>query len=180
MNLFLRLFLVWFFQSRGRKASVLDTVVTRTRILPNDLDLNLHVNNGRVLSLADIGRIDWFTRTGCMRAAMQNGWMPVIGDATARYIKQLKAFEPITLESRMLGWGEKWAFMEHRLLRQDGQLAAIVVIRGMFWGKKSGSVPPARLLEATGQPPLPSPALPDWVQSWAAALDQLSAASKKA
>jgi acyl-CoA thioesterase FadM len=179
MNLLFRLLLVLLFQSRGRTAHPLDTVVTVTRVTPNDLDLNRHVNNGRVFTLADLGRIDWFWRTGCLKVALADGTMPVIGDATGRFVKQLKLFERLTIETRLIGWGEKWAFMEHRLLRRDGELAAIVVIRGMFWSRKNGRVPVATLLAQTGHADLAAPALPDWVASWSAALDQLSESVKK-
>jgi acyl-CoA thioesterase FadM len=178
MSLFLRLFLVLFFQSRGRKARALDTTRVITRVMPNDLDLNRHVNNGRVFTLADLGRVDWFYRTGCLKVALRDGTMPIIGDATGRFIKQLKLFERIHIDSRLLGWGEKWAFMEHRLYRRDGKLAAVVVIRGMFWSARKGSVPVSGLLDATGNVGLASPALPDWVQTWSNALDQLTASAK--
>ena len=178
MSLFLRLFLMFIFQSRGRKAGALAVTRITTRVMPNDLDLNRHVNNGRVLTLADLGRVDWFYRTGCLKIALRDKTMPIVGDATGRFIKQLRLFERITIESRLLGWGEKWAFMEHRITRSDGQLAAIVVIRGMFWSPKRGSVPVPRLLEATGNGGVESPALPAWVQTWSDALDQLTASSK--
>lgn len=179
MSLFLRLFLVLMLQSRGRKAAPLDTTTVWSRVMPNDLDLNRHVNNGRVLTLADLGRIDWFWRTGCLKAALRMGAAPIVGDATARFIKQLKLFERIRIESRMLGWGAKWAFLEHRIYRRDGALAAIVVIRGMFHGGKKGAVSPAALLEATGHAATASPVLPEWVQTWSRALDQLSESVRK-
>jgi len=180
MSLLLRLFLVLVFQSRGKRATPLDTTTVWSRVMPNDLDLNRHVNNGRYLTLADLGRIDWFVRTGCLRVALQRGWMPIVGEATARFVRQLKLFEAFQIESRLLGWGPKWAFLEHRILRKDGQLAAIVVIRGMFHGGKQGSIAPATLMQATGQPVLDSPPLPDWVQTWSASLDQLSESVRKA
>lgn len=179
MSLFLRLFLILMFQSRGRKAGALDSTVVHSRVMPNDLDLNRHVNNGRVFTFADLGRVDWFVRTGLMRAALKHGWMPIIGDATGRFIKQLTLFERFSVESRMLGWGEKWAFMEHRILNRHNQLAGIVVIRGTFWSRKDGSVPPRRLIEAAGLEADESPELPDWVQTWAQSLEQLSAAARR-
>ncbi len=179
MSLFLRLFLVLFFQSRGKVAGVLDSTVVHSRVMPNDLDLNRHVNHGRVFTFADLGRMDWFTRTGCLRAALKHGWLPIVADATGRFIKQLTVFERFTVESRMLGWGEKWAFMEHRILNGKGELAGIVVIRGMFWSRKLGAVPPQKLLEATGQSISDSPELPLWVQTWAQSLEQLSALNRR-
>lgn len=179
MSLFLRLFLVLMFQSRGKTATPLDTTTVWSRVMPNDLDLNRHVNNGRVLTLADLGRIDWFLRTGLLRVALKRGWAPIVGDATARFVKELKLFERFRIDSRLLGWGVKWTFLEHRIYRKDGQLAAIVVIRGMFHGGRQGAVPPATLLEATGHGVIISPELPPWVQTWAASLDQLSESVRK-
>lgn len=179
MSLFLRLFLVLMFQSRGKKAGPMETTTVWSRVMPNDLDLNRHVNNGRVLTIADLGRIDWFLRTGLLRVALKRGWAPIVGDATARFVKELKLFERFRIESRILSWGAKWTFLEHRIFRRDGQLAAIVVIRGMFHGGKQGPIAPATLLEATGHGPMISPALPAWVQTWALSLDQLSESVRK-
>lgn len=180
MSLLIRLCLVVLFQSRGKKSGVLDTTTVWSRVMPNDLDLNRHVNNGRYLTIADLGRMDWFISTGAMRVALQRGWRPIVGEATARFVKQLKVFESFRIESRMLGWGSKWAFLEHRILKKDGQLAAIVVIRGMFHSGKRGNIAPAKLIEASGHGLLTSPELPAWVQTWSASLDQLSDSVRKA
>lgn len=179
MSLLLRLFLIVMFQSRRKKVGVLDTTTVWSRVMPNDLDLNRHVNNGRYLTLADLGRIDWFIATGAMRVAMKRGWMPIVGDATARFVKQLKVFEAFRIESRLLGFGPKWAFLEHRIVRKDGELAAVVVIRGMFHGGKQGGIPVAQLIEASGHGLVESPVLPEWVQSWSLSLDQLSESVRK-
>ncbi len=34
------------------------------RVLPNDIDINLHMNNGRYLTVCDLTRVDMFIRTG--------------------------------------------------------------------------------------------------------------------
>src|SRR5215471_1249085 len=44
------------------KADLLATTRVRLRVWPNDLDFNLHVNNGRYLTLANIGGAHWFVR----------------------------------------------------------------------------------------------------------------------
>ena len=145
----------------------------RLRVMPNDLDLNRHVNNGRIYSLVDLGRMDWFIRTRLMRAGLVRGWMPVVGDSTGRFIRQMKVFEVFTLETRLLGWTEKWLVIEHRLLRDDGQLAAIVAVRAAFVSTR-GVVSTDKLFELSGLPAAPSPPLPPWLQTWMTALQQLS------
>lgn len=79
MNLFLRLFYVLaasFFRPRlpaGQATSEL-TLLT----LPNDQNINMHVNNGRYLTLCDLNRVDLFIRSGLARVMLKRGWMPII------------------------------------------------------------------------------------------------------
>ena len=177
MNLFLRL--IWMLLKRARVARThpLEKLRVRSRALPNDLDFNMHVNNGRYLSFADLGRVDWFVRSGCLQVARKAKAIPVIGDATARYIRQMKAFDRFYVETQLLGWNEKWAFLEHKLLDSEDRLVAIVLIRGMVW-RKQGGLTPAEWLEGTGYPALEAPQLPRWVAHWAQTLDELTAQGK--
>ena len=166
-------------RSRTPRCNLLDTLRVQSRALPHDLDLNMHVNNGRYLTFADLGRMDWFIRTGCFQVARANKSIPVIGDVTARYIRQLKAFDRFYVESRLLGWDHKWAYLEHKILDKQDRVAAIVVIRGMFWNKKTGGMTPQDLLDATGNGHIDAPALPEWVQTWAKGLGELSEQSRR-
>lgn len=177
MNLLLRL--IWILLKRARHGRVnpLQPLRVKSRALPNDLDINMHVNNGRYLSFADLGRVDWFIRSGCLQVARKQKAIPVIGDVTARYIRQLKAFDRFYVQTRLLGWNQKWAFLEHKIFDGQDRLAAIVVIRGMFWNRKGG-LTPQELMEATGNGHLESPDLPEWVAHWAQTLDELTATAK--
>ena len=65
MNLWLRL--IWLFLTtpfRPRLAIPTDVSVLGLRVLPNDLDLSLHMNNGRYLTVMDLGRLDLILRSG--------------------------------------------------------------------------------------------------------------------
>ena len=44
------------------------------RVLPNDLDTNLHLNNGRYLTLMDLGRVDLMLRMGVMGELRRRRW----------------------------------------------------------------------------------------------------------
>jgi acyl-CoA thioesterase FadM len=157
------------------------TDITRIglRVMPNDLDLNRHVNNGRIYSLVDLGRMDWFMRTGLLKQSIRRGWMPVVGDSTGRFIRQMKLFEKFRLDTHLLGWNERWLFLEHRLHRADGQLAAIIAVRCMFVGGAKGAVPVKDLLAVMGFAGAEPPLLPDWVSTWTFGLQQLSDQAKR-
>jgi acyl-CoA thioesterase FadM len=75
------------------KVDLFATTYVRLRVWPNDLDFNLHVNNGRYLALADIGRMHWFVRTGMLAAARRYKAYPVVGDAMAKFRRDLRAFQ---------------------------------------------------------------------------------------
>ena len=171
MNLWLRLLRVVIFRDR-RRVGLLESTRVRLRVWPNDLDFNRHVNNGRYLSLADLGRIDWFLRTGLLQLALRRRALPVIGDAIAKFRRDLRVFQAFEIHSRILGWDERWGFLEHRFIR-NGRVLGVVAVRGMFRGA-DGPVAPREFMSSLGAP-AQSPPLPEWLRSWNGASDELSA-----
>jgi acyl-CoA thioesterase FadM len=171
MNLWFRLLWLLLFRNR-RPAALMATTTVRLRVWPNDLDLYRHVNNGRYLTLADLGRIDWFLRSGVTQLAARRGARPIIGDATAKFRRDLRLFQSFEIRSRLLGWDRRWVFLEHRFVR-DRRAIGVVAIRGVF-KCASGTLDPGELLRALGAPAV-SPALPQWLLAWHHASDALSA-----
>src|SRR5581483_10043363 len=97
-------------------AGFADTTTLRGRVWPQDLDLNFHMNNGRYFSVADVGRIDWWLRTGLWARISERRWHPVAGDSTARFSRSLQPLQRYELNTRLLGWDCKWLFSEHRFI----------------------------------------------------------------
>ena len=141
------------------EVGLLATTHVRLRVWPNDLDFNLHVNNGRYLALADIGRVHWFIRTGVLRVARRHKAFPVIGDAIAKFRRDLRAFQTFEIQTRLIGWDHKWGFLEHRFVRA-GRVIGLVAIRGVFKGPQ-GPVDPDELLAGVAHAG-PAPQLPEW------------------
>ena len=153
------------------KVDLLATTRVCLRVWPNDLDFNVHVNNGRYLALADIGRVHWFVRTGVLGVARQRKAFPVVGDAIAKFRHDLRVFETFEIHTRLIGWDRKWGFIEHRFLRKD-RVIGVVAIRGVFKGL-DGPVDPGVLLEGVGHT-APSPALPEWTNDFNRSAELLS------
>lgn len=141
----------------------LDTSRVSFRVWPNDLDLNVHMNNGRYLTLMDAGRFDLVARTGVGRAVLKNRWRPAVGSATIKYRRALEPFQRYDLVSRIVGWDAKWLVIEQRFER-DGQAVAIAFVKGLFRGPK-GNVPPAEVARAAGHDG-PAPELPEAARKW--------------
>ena len=153
------------------KVDLLATTRVRLRVWPNDLDFNAHVNNGRYLTLADIGRVHWFVRTGVLAVARQQKALPVIGDAIAKFRKDLRVFQSFEIQTRMIGWDDKWGFLEHRFVRKD-RVIGVVAVRGVF-RRSDGPVDPGVLLAAVAHT-APSPELPEWANHFHQGSDLLS------
>lgn len=174
MNLYFRFFwhlITAFF--KDHVASVLDVTSLRFRVLPNDLDLNMHMNNGRYLSIMDIGRTDFVIRTGILKQVIRAGQIPVLASATIRYRVQLEPFREYDLQTRIVCWDEKWAYMEQRFVithgKKAGEIAAIAIVKGAFYDKKKrATVPTDKLLRAIGFEgviPQTPPHIAKWIES---------------
>jgi acyl-CoA thioesterase FadM len=163
MNLWLRLLRVLIASFFRPRLDFTDTSELRFRVMPHDLDINIHMNNARYFALMDLGRFDLIARTGMWRLVLRRRWQPVIGSAIVRFRRPLKPFQPVTLSSRVFGWDEKWLYIEHRL-DSRGVLACHTVVRGAFVGQ-GGVVPPSGIVALLG-PDRPSPPLPAWIAAW--------------
>jgi acyl-CoA thioesterase FadM len=171
MNLWFRLFWMLVTVRWRGKARPFDTTVLRLRVLPNDLDFNGHMTNGRYFTVADVGRMDYVLRTGTLKVAMRERAAPIVGDAAARFRRELRLFEAYELQSRLLGWDDKWTFMEHRFVCK-GRVAGVVVMRGLFRAA-GGAVAPGVFSKALGMDGV-SPTLPESVVGWSRSCDQLA------
>lgn len=71
MNLALRLLIVII--GTAFRPRLAPDSISRIRgcVLPNDLDLNFHMNNGRYLTVLDLGRIDFLLRIGLAKGFSQ-------------------------------------------------------------------------------------------------------------
>jgi acyl-CoA thioesterase FadM len=148
------------------KLSWRDESVLSFRVWPNDLDINLHMNNARYLGVMDIGRFDLAIRCGLARLVWRRKLKPVVASAMVRFRRSLAPFERFTLRSRIVGWDEKWIFIEHNIER-GGEMYCQAIVKALFL-TRSGAVPTRELLDAVGAR-VPASELPDWIAHWQAA-----------
>jgi acyl-CoA thioesterase FadM len=153
------------------RRSVLDESRLTFRVWPNDLDFNLHMNNGRYLTLMDLGRVDLMVRAGLLPYIRREKWQPMLGSCTIRFRRGLAPFERYTLSTRILCWDEKWVYMLQRFEQQNGKVAALALVRGLFTSPH-GSLKPAEVLKVLGITAT-SPQMPVSVSEWIDADERL-------
>lgn len=152
-----------------RKAAALPvtgTHVSHHRCWPWDIDPWLELNNGRTLTLYDLGRIPLAMRTGLHGALKAQGWGLTVAGNSTRYRRRIRTFERFEMRSRCIGWDARFLYVEQTMWKGD-DCAGQVLIRNAVVGP-GGIVSPAEVLRVMGISP-ESPALPDWVQAWIAA-----------
>ncbi len=147
MNLFLRLFYVLgtsLFRPRLPAGAATSELVLLT--FPNDLDINLHVNNGRYLTLCDLNRVDLFIRSGLARVMLKRGWMPIIAEHTMNYRKPLGVFKRFKATMHLTHWDEKHFYMTQRFSIGEKTIAE-GTSKGVVRGKQ-GVIPPTDVIAA--------------------------------
>lgn len=133
---------------------------------PWDLDLWAELNNGRTLTLYDLGRIPLAMRTGLGDLIRTHRWGITVAGNTVRYRRRVRMFDRVEIVSRCIGWDARFVYMEQSMWRA-GDCTSHMLLRSAITSK-SGIVPPAEALAALGQPAA-SPELPGWVRAWIAA-----------
>lgn len=145
--------------------NLLDTSVLRMRVLPHDIDTYGHVNNGRFLTLMDIGRTDIAARTGMIRLFRTQRWLPVVAGATVRYRRELRPLRRYTLSTRIVGWDDEWFFFEQHLDDAEGNLAARAYLKIAVLDEQRKRISTAPTVQALA-PDVDTPPLPEGVRAW--------------
>ncbi|PKU25317.1 thioesterase family protein [Telmatospirillum siberiense] len=133
------------------------------RVMPADIDINLHMNNARYLAMMDLGRWDFILRSGLWRHVLKEKLQPVIGGAIVRFRRPLPPFRRFVLKTRQITWDDRWLYLE-QTIESDGMLICSAQVRAAFL-RGSATVPPARIAELVGAGRTP-PSAPTWVQTW--------------
>ncbi|HEX6746750.1 MAG TPA: thioesterase family protein [Longimicrobium sp.] len=177
MNLIFRLLYTAIAALMRRRLAPLDESVVRFTVLPTDLDLNGHMNNGRYLTIMDLGRVDLLLRTGVVGAMRRHRWAGVVASVAVRFRRALNPFQRYELRSRLIGWDERWFFMEQRFTRR-GELCAYALVKIQFSGRE-GRVAPQAMADAV-HPGAESPPVPQAVRDWQNSEERLVAGEEPA
>ena len=131
---------------------------------PWDIDMFGEMNNGRVLSIYDLGRIPLAFRIGLSDALRQNRWGLTMAGCSVRWRARVRPFARFEMQSRCLGWDDKFCYLEQTMWLKDGRCASQALYRAAVTDAQ-GIVPPARVTVAMGIQD-PSPELPRWATAW--------------
>jgi acyl-CoA thioesterase FadM len=121
--------------ARAHRAPTLpatQVVTSHFRVLPHDIDINKHLNNGRYLQLIDLNRAEWLIRTGIWAVIRRNQWKPILGAVSIQYRRELRLWDRARIETSLLGWDNRWTYLEHRVLNDSGRTMALSLAKAGF------------------------------------------------
>lgn len=148
---------------------VTGTHVSHHLCWPWDIDIFGELNNGRALTLFDLGRLVLARRTGLLKVLRHKGWLMTVAGSTIRYRRRVRMFDRLTVKSRCIGWDERFLYLEQSMWK--GTVCASHVVLRMAVTDRDGIVPTARVEQALDAGEA-CPQLPAWVETWCAAEKQ--------
>lgn len=133
---------------------------------PQDIDMWWELNNGRTMTLFDMGRLVLARRTGLIALCRREGWGMTVAGSSIRYRRRVRVFDRFEMRSRCSGWDARFLYLEQSMWRR-GECTSHALLR-MAVTDRAGIVGTDRVLAALGSGQT-SPALPDWITAWVAA-----------
>lgn len=170
MNLLWRTLLHFWISKRAHRRATdglhpYDVFSTSYRVLPTDIDILGHLNNGRYLSIADLGRFDMLVRSGLWQEMQRLGWYPVVQSLTISYRKSLLPWTKFDIETRFIGFDERAVYVEQRFV-YEGEIYARLHMKGRFLKRAGGHVSVEEIRQVAGTAPH-DVELDDWIHTWA-------------
>ena len=99
--------------ARTESLPVRGTHVSRHICWPWDLDFWMELNNGRTLTLFDLGRLPLARRIGLSKALKDNGWGITVAGTSVRYRSRIRLFDRIEMRSRGVGHDDRFLYVSN-------------------------------------------------------------------
>ncbi|WP_448215675.1 acyl-CoA thioesterase [Endozoicomonas sp. 2B-B] len=133
------------------------------RCMPWDLDLFMEMNNGRVLTLYDLGRFTLSIQCGLSDVLKRESWGLVVAGSTTRYRKRVRMFDKVTMYTQVAAMEERWVYIIQSMWVK-GEPASSILLRTAVT-EKGRIVATERVRKVMGREDW-SPEPEGWVKAW--------------
>lgn len=148
-----------------KNLGLLDESVRKFRVGPQDIDPYMHMNNGRYLTIMDIGRMELLARNGVWRTCRQRGCKPMMVASTVRFKRPLATFQGFIQRSQIVGWDDTQLYIDQVFERGGALMTRCLAAMVVLDTAKGRRAPIAEIATALGHDG-PSPELPPELISW--------------
>ncbi len=133
------------------------------RCWPQDLDMFMEMNNGRILTIMELGRFGLAKRVGLLRTLKEQGWGLTVAGTSVRYRKRIKPFVKFRMNSKAAFWDERFLYVSQSIWIGEDCATHALFRTGVV--KNGKLVPTKDVFTASGADPT-SPSTPGWAQNW--------------
>ena len=127
-----------------------ETHVSRHICWPWDLDIWLELNNGRAMTLYDLGRTMLAQRVGLITTLRKRRWGLTVAGTTVRFRRRIRGFERFEMRTRTVAWDDRFIYLEQSMWKSNGDCASPVMLRTAVTDSR-GIVAPTEVLAALGR-----------------------------
>lgn len=107
-----------------KEQKITDTCESVFRVGFWDLDLNFHMNNGKFLSVMDLGRFDLLLQTGYFYKIFRQGYYPVVFSESIVFKRSLNYLSKYQVRTKVESWDEQFFYITQRFFYQDKEVAS--------------------------------------------------------
>lgn len=165
MNLFWRTLWTILFSRFDAKVGLMDACRTSFYVLPTDVDILFHLNNGRYLSIMDLARTNQMIRCGYLKKFNDHAIYPVIASETIRFKKSINLFKRFDIITKIIGWDDKFIYVSQVFIRKNS-ICALSIVKVCFLSKKTTKRLTTAEFTSLINLKQSSPVLPQWIHDW--------------
>jgi acyl-CoA thioesterase FadM len=129
------------------KIQATQTTSLSFRVWITDIDISV-MNHAAILTVMEVGRIDFMIRTNFFKIANKNKWYFPSQALTVQYYRPLKVFQKAKLLTRISYVDEKWIYLEQKIIRDGKAISACLVKSTIKKGRET--VPTSEILKILG------------------------------
>ena len=130
-------------------------------VLPQDIDPFMELNNGRYVTLLDLGRFSLGAKVNMVSFLKRNNWSLTIIGTYNEYRHRLRLFQRFILKTKIIGYDEKWFYFFQKVER-NGKTHMASIVKFAYTSKK-GLVSTKEVITAMDIEYDPN-SLPSWIK----------------
>ncbi|KAL0482668.1 them6 [Acrasis kona] len=99
------------------------------RVMPWDIDYNLHLNNASYLTMLEYARTEWALDSGTLGESFKRGYTMGLAGIAIQYRREVGCFQRILIETRYVANDDKFFYVEQIIRKANGQFVSRAMTR---------------------------------------------------
>ena len=141
----------------------LEMHVSQHRCRLVDCDIFMEMNNGRILTLFELGRWQSTVRIGIIAPFLKGKLGFAVAGISVRYRRRIPVFQKYRMQTRIIGYDDRFIYVDQTMWQGDTCANQLLLRAAVL--ERAKSLPPVEFLKRMGFS-TEQPDRPDWVTAW--------------